>query len=72
MDGISKETYKNLPDSNKLDILLDLHVETKEELKKLAEKLDRRKRIDTTASAFFGFVGGAMAALGQKIFLGKS
>jgi hypothetical protein len=69
---VERETYKDLPDSNKLDVLYDLHVESQLEIKKLSEKVDKKKRIDTTVSAFFGFVGGALAVLGQKIFLSRT
>ena len=64
---MERETYKDLPDSNKLNVLFDLHVESREEIKKLSEKLDRKKKVDTTVSAFFGFVGGALAVLGQAV-----
>jgi hypothetical protein len=68
---MERETYKDLPDSNKLDVLLDLHIECQEKIEKLSEKLDKKTKVDTTVSAFFGFVGGALAVLGQKIFLGR-
>lgn len=69
---ISKETFEQLDADSKLNVLFDLIVASNTTRQALDEKLDRKKRIDTTVSAFFGFVGGALAVLGQRIFLGKS
>ncbi len=66
MNGISKETYRDMQDSDKLNVLFDLHkdiqkstYETQENLIRLEKKVDKKRKLDTTVAAGMGFVGGA-------------
>jgi hypothetical protein len=66
MNGITKETYEKMPVDDKLNVLFDLHkdtqkcaCETQENLVRLENKVDRKKRLDTTVAAGMGLIGGA-------------
>lgn len=75
MNGITRETFREIQDINaKLDVLFDIITDPNREcesLKAIEKKCERKEKIDSGIAAFFGFVGGALAVLGQKIFLGK-
>ena len=65
-NGISKETYRDMPDSDKLNVLFDLHkdiqkcaCETQDKLDSLEKKVDRKRKMDTTVAAGMGLIGGA-------------
>ena len=75
MDTIRKETFQRMPISSKLEVVFDILTNHCENVEKITTKLDKlerlingRKRIDTTVAGALGFVGGAVAYVGQKIF----
>lgn len=68
--SISKETFLELDTDAKLiavfDVLVAVHSQCRCRLEKCDarfDKLENRKKWDTTASAFFGVIGGAAAML---------
>ena len=65
-NGISRETYKQMPSDDKLNVLFDLHKDTyncaceaNDKITILEKKVDQRRKIDTTVAAGMGFIGGA-------------
>jgi len=65
-NGISRETYEQMAVNDKLNVLYDLHQDTyklayeaKEKIIILEQKVDRRRKIDSTVAAGMGLVGGA-------------
>lgn len=74
MNGISKETYRDMQDSDKLNVLFDLHkdtqkcvCDTQEDLIRLEKKVDKKRKIDTTVAAIAGFIGGAIAHISERV-----
>ena len=66
LNGISRETYEQMAVNDKLNVLYDLHKDTykcaceaKEKIIILEQKVDRRRKIDSTVAAGMGLVGGA-------------
>lgn len=66
IDNISKETFREMPDSDKLNIIYDCMCLTHDRLKKLED----RKLWDTATSTFGGVVGG-MVAIFTKMIIWK-
>lgn len=63
MNGImERETYQDLPQKCKLDILYDMQVKTLERI----EKLETKKIFNTVTSAISGVIGGFMAYFSSK------
>lgn len=74
---ITRATFSGMPAKDKLNVLFDLAqkshncaCETAEKMTILEKKFDRKKKIDTTIAATFGFVGGICAHIGQWILTG--
>jgi len=63
-NGLQRETFKEAPVEVKLDLLFDLGMATLEKV----ERLEKRKRLDTTASTMGGVVGGIIAMIGKWAF----
>jgi hypothetical protein len=65
------DTFHNLKSSEaKLDALYDALVYQMEHCNKRFLRVEGRKKVDTGISAAFGFIGGAVAMLGKKLFGG--
>jgi hypothetical protein len=68
MDGISRETFKEIKDPNiKLDIVFDYLSDQHEICKKCAEKTDHTGKVNMVVAGAMGFVGGLMGFLGKAI-----
>lgn len=72
--GMTKETFRELDSNGKLLVLYDLQNEANacacETLKRLEEleiKYNRGKKIDTGLSSVFGFIGGFVGILLNKV-----
>ena len=63
-NGLQRETFKEAPVEVKLDLLFDLGMATLEKV----ERLEKRKKLDTTASTMGGVVGGIIAMIGKWAF----
>ena len=63
-NGLQRETFKEAPVEVKLDLLYDLGMATLEKV----ERLEKRKKLDTTASTMGGVVGGIIAMIGKWAF----
>lgn len=61
MDGMSKETFKDLPTENKLDVVFDVLVDVHKEIK----AVKKNKVHDRTMSIAAGFVGGFSAMVAK-------
>ena len=72
MNGISRETYEQMDQDSKLNVLFDYALESHKcacdvqgRIEKLEKKVDRRKRFDTSVSAVTGVIGGFLAVIGM-------
>jgi len=63
-NGLQREIFKEAPVEVKLDLLYDLGMATLEKV----ERLEKRKKFDTTASTMGGVVGGIIAMIGKWAF----
>ena len=75
MNGISRETFEHMNDSDKLNVLFDFlneayrcTCEAKEDLRKLNIKIARKKKFDTMVAGGGGILGGYLAFLSGKWF----
>lgn len=70
MNGVGKDTFRQMDSDSKLNVLFD-YVHDLHEGKCLQdekiEKLENRKRFDTTTSAVSGFIGGIVAVIGKWV-----
>lgn len=66
LGGITRETFRRLPDSEKMDVLFDLLVERLDEHDCQIRKLKKRKAWDTAFSSACGLLGGAIAVIFGK------
>lgn len=67
---VTRESYQELPNKNKLDILYDYNVATHkaiEELKNEITHLKKTKMRNTMYASICGFVGGAVAVLSLRV-----
>ncbi len=74
MNGIARETFEQMDDTSKLNVLFDYISESiqvqkvlKETCITLKDKIDARRKFDTTIAGLTGFAGGMIAHLGQLI-----
>ena len=71
MDGISRETFKEIKNLNtKLDIVFDYVSDQHETCKKCVEKINRTGKVNMVVAGAMGFVGGLTGFLG-KVILGR-
>ncbi len=68
MNGIARETFEQMDDTSKLNVLFDYVVESVNNQIILKDKIETRRKFDTTCAAIFGFIGGMVAHLGQLVF----
>jgi len=82
MNGFRRETFEGLETSNKLNVIFDILVSFDERLttistncpsqyEKCAKRFDvieKKKWVNTAASAVGGFFGGVAAVIGKFIF----
>jgi quinol-cytochrome oxidoreductase complex cytochrome b subunit len=66
-DGITKESFIRLPDTNKLDILFDYSIETHVRL----TQLEKRKNYDTFFSSLAGFFAAITVITGKLLIWKK-
>lgn len=65
MNGITRETFEQMDTDSKLNVLFDYIVSGRVKMEELNEKLDKKKRVDTTIAGISGMIGGIIAHLGQ-------
>lgn len=77
MNGITRDTYRDLDTDSKLNVLFDYMHEihdcacsTDQKFNDFEKKYDNRKRFDTTIAGTSGFIGGFIAVL-VKWIVGK-
>lgn len=75
---ITRATFSVMPAKDKLNVLFDLAqrnhncaCKTEKKLETLEKKFDRRKKVDTSIAASFGFIGGIVAQLGWLLTGGQ-
>lgn len=75
MDGISRETFKEMDTDSKLNVLFDYAVDAHKTAviaHDIAEKLDKRvsggHRADMLLAGTMGFIGGVVGFIGKAIF----
>jgi len=75
MEPVTRESYSRMPVENKLDVLYDsiadinrCSCDTRDNLATLEKKVNGKRKLDTSVSAFFGFVGGVVALISMKLF----
>ena len=75
MDGIARETFEQMDENSKLNVLFDYATESvktqtilRDTCIALRDKIDARRKFDTTLAGFSGFTGGIIAHLGQLVF----
>lgn len=75
MNGISRETFAEMPVESKLNVLFDIALEqhqcacnVEEKLNLMEDKLNRSKKIDKGVAAGAGFMGGFIAFFTEKLF----
>ena len=75
MNGITRETFEQMDDTSKLNVLFDYISESVQTQKTLGatcidlkDKIDARRKFDTTVAGLTGFAGGMIAHLGQLVF----
>ena len=64
MNGVSRATYKAMPDTDKLNVLFDCAAETHDRL----QRLENTQLWYKGLSAVMGFVGGITAVCAKAIF----
>lgn len=64
MNGITKETFKQMDADSKLAVLFDYAQLNYSKISRLEMRLNRRRKIDTACSSFFGLIGGMLAIIG--------
>lgn len=68
MDGITRETFREIKDSNiKLDIVFDYLSDQHETCKKCVEKINHTGKVNMVVAGAMGFVGGLTGFLGKAI-----
>jgi len=65
--GITKDTFERMEPAQKLDVLFDLLVDSCGNCKVRIDRLEKRRAWDSMTSGAFGFLGGFVAVLSQKI-----
>jgi len=75
MEPVTRESYSRMPVENKLDVLYDSIADinkcscyTRDNLAMLEKKVNGKRKLDTSVSAFFGFIGGFAALISEKLF----
>jgi len=75
MNGISRDTFEQMNEQSKLNVLFDYITESAQDFKvlkdtclALKDRIDSRRKFDTTTAGVTGFMGGIIAHLGQLIF----
>ena len=61
MGEVSRDTFKNMEEKDKLNVLFDKLESNDIKLGYLAEKLNKKLKIDGACSTIGGFVGGMIA-----------
>jgi hypothetical protein len=65
---MSKETFEKADADAKLSILFDLLCVTLENQANVIGYIRSRKVVDTSAASAFGFIGGVIAHIAQRVF----
>ncbi len=78
MNNITRDTFAEMDENSKLNILFDLldnaykcACDTKDKLETLEKKVDNRKKFDTTIAGGAGVIGGIIAHMGEWLIGGK-
>lgn len=64
---ISRETFRRLPDSEKMNVLFDVVSSTLEEHTTQISRLKRRKHRDSLFSGLCGLIGGAVTMFFREL-----
>ena len=78
-NGITKETFSEFQNADKLNVLFDLSIDANKNVEALKNeiatgltaletKMDKRKMVDTGASIVSGMAGGFLAIAGKWAF----